>query len=55
MTEGVWERWRTCGRKVGYETESKANKAAKKRKHKRTRVYECPYCHCWHITRARKK
>lgn len=48
-------RWRTCDRKVSYETEGKANKVARKMKHPNTRVYECPYCHCWHITKAQKQ
>lgn len=43
--------------KVGHSSESAARAAAvavaRARTHDRPRVYECPQCHCWHLTSAR--
>ncbi len=42
--------------KVGHHSESAARRAAvavaQGRMHDRPRVYECPDCHCWHLTSA---
>lgn len=43
-------KWKMCDRKKSYETQSKANKAAAKRRIV-GRAYECPVCFCWHITK----
>lgn len=42
------QRWLTCSRKRSYETQSKANKAAKRLG---LNVYKCPSCTGWHITK----
>jgi len=44
----AWQRWRMCGRKKSFETESKANKAARRIN---GTSYECPICFCWHVTK----
>lgn len=48
----AWKKWRMCGRKKSFETESKANKNAKKND---LRVYHCPVCFCWHTTKKEPK
>jgi hypothetical protein len=44
--------------KVAHSSESAARQAAvavaRVRTHDRPRVYECPRCHCWHLTSAPK-
>lgn len=41
------DQWQMCGRKKGYETLSKANRAASRNKDHYP--YECPHCFCWHL------
>jgi hypothetical protein len=49
--------WAMCGKKMSYETQSKANKKivkAELRGYKgELRTYECPICFCWHITKKK--
>lgn len=54
--------YRACGRKKKYATRALALAVARngeqqtQRKNHRTvilRVYKCPYCKCWHLTRKR--
>jgi len=45
-----WQKWRSCGRKKAYETQSKANRAAAKFQ---GYVYNCQICYCWHTTKKK--
>jgi hypothetical protein len=44
----AYKNWRMCGRKKAFETQSKANKAARLYNQY---VYQCPICFCWHLTK----
>ena len=48
----AYKKWRMCGRKKPFYTQSKANKFAR---HRNMNVYECPVCHCWHVSTRKKK
>ena len=47
-------RWRMCGSKVAYPTQSAANKASHKLPYD-TNTYECPICACWHLTTRKRR
>ena len=47
------EIWWACGRKRRYPTKAKENKVARKQG-LRLRVYVCPICGSYHLTKLRK-
>ena len=42
--------WKMCGRKKSYHTKRAANRANERLKIE-FRVYECPICYCFHLTK----
>ena len=43
----AWKKHGMCDRKMDYNTLSAANRFGTSRN---LRAYECPFCHCWHLT-----
>lgn len=53
LTKEAYIKWNTCSKKKTFYTRSSAQNARKRRKKVyggTQRVYECPYCACFHIT-----
>jgi len=46
------KQYKMCGRKAAFHTENKANKVGSKFGQ---RTYECPVCHCWHLTKDKRE
>jgi predicted adenine nucleotide alpha hydrolase (AANH) superfamily ATPase len=44
---------RTCTGKVRYRSGNDAGRA-KRRLSEDMKVYRCPYCHCWHLTKRQR-
>lgn len=52
-TTEAFRRWNACGKKKTFYTKSSAKNARVRRKKVyggTQRIYECPYCACFHIT-----
>ena len=62
MSHDEGREWRMCWRKLRYKTEAAATKAVRSLWRERglkagstaVRCYECPYCHGFHVTGAKR-
>ena len=53
-SDAVYKKWRGCGRKKGYTTESGANKFNRSHHNGLYQAYECAYCFMWHLAKSGK-